>query len=315
MVKTGIQFIDSLSLDYNLNPKAVKNVIVFNQKFYRKVGIPKKDGSIREIYLPSSQIKLIHYYLIRTFLKSYEVSPFATAYQKGCSIKKNALLHTEGKHFFKTDITSFFESITEKKLVKFFCNNNINNISNKEIGYIIRSMVYDGKLIIGNPISPFVSNIFFKPIDDEIIAKLKESHGDCQYSRYSDDIVISSDNFIDKKIIEDLKIILSKYGLILNENKTMFLSRKNNIRITGINILDNKKLSVGTRYKKDLKKAIYNKINKKECLYTSNQILGKLYYLKDIEISYYNTLILKYSRKDKNLITELKEISLEETEF
>ena len=47
------------------------------------------------------------------------------AYQKECSVKRNAQYHKNGRYILHTDIVSFFESIKRETLHSFFVRNKL----------------------------------------------------------------------------------------------------------------------------------------------------------------------------------------------
>ena len=98
------------------------------------------------------------------------------------------------------------------------------------------------------------------------------------YTRYADDIIISfkTDSFVEFKeiennIVDTSKLLLSKYGLQINNRKTRAynLDISNHVRITGINITKSedgyRHLTVGRKLKNKL---FWNAI---ECFETKNQ--------------------------------------------
>lgn len=80
----------------------------------------------------------------------------------------------------------------------------------------------------------------------------------------------------------------------MNMSKTRFYSPKYRRKITGIVITNDSQVSIGTERRINIKKMIYEKLihNKGD----SEQILGYLSFLKDIEPQTYNNLIIKYSQ-------------------
>ena len=98
------------------------------------------------------------------------------------------------------------------------------------------------------------------------------------YTRYADDIIISfkTDSFDEFKetennIVDTSKLLLSRYGLQINNRKTRAynLNVSNHVRITGINIIKSedgyRHLTVGRKLKNEL---FWNAI---ECFETKNQ--------------------------------------------
>ena len=74
---------------------------------------------------PSKELKVLQYWLGKNIFKFFPISKYSTAYQKGCSVKKNADYHKECNYVLHTDIVHFFESITRETMTCFFQKNRI----------------------------------------------------------------------------------------------------------------------------------------------------------------------------------------------
>jgi hypothetical protein len=149
---------------------------------------------------------------------------------------------------------------------------------------------YKGGLPIGAPTSPFIANRIMKNTDK----KLKRISLFIKYTRYADDLIFSSEKRLDKKLITKIADILKKAGFCLNYKKTYFMNSRR--QVTGVILTDKNKLSLGTTYKKKLKKDIYNLLinnkGKKDC------VSGKLSYLNFVEPSYAQIIKDKYIKFD-----------------
>lgn len=299
------KLVEQISEYFDIDEKYIEVRLKNHNKFYRKAFIPKKRGGVREIYLPSVELKAIQYFILEKYLLRIDASEYAMAYKKGCSILDNANSHINNKHFFIVDLADFFNSLdfnaAQGILIKFF---------EKDLGIdgvkeMLAFMSFENHFVQGCITSPHLSNIIFKEIDYEIVEKFRYLPN-FKYTRYSDDIVISSSEKIDKKIYTDLSNILSKHKFKINRKKTYFTSSKNFVRITGINLYQQKELKVGTKYKKELKNMIYYKIKygvhaKESC----EKIIGKLMFLKCVEPLYYDFLNIKYRNSEGCLLIDI----------
>lgn len=113
------------------------------------------------------------------------------------------------------------------------------------------------------------------------------------YSRYADDIYISSECYINKDILVFLNAELNKRELTINNSKTHFSSSKSRRTVTGLVITNERQVSIGTAKRQQIRKIVYEKLV--HGTGDSNQILGNLSFLKDIEPNTYNNIIIKYS--------------------
>lgn len=207
---------------------------------YAQYYIPKKNGKLRKILQPSKELKVLQYWLGKNIFKFFPISKYSTAYQKGCSVKKNADYHKECNYVLHTDIVHFFESITRETMTCFFQKNRIIvdklQLSSEEIDLIMDLVLYKGNnLVVGSVASPIISNCVMYEFDIRM-SKLLESNK-MNYTRYADDIVISSNQFIDVSIIEDIDYLLKEYGFKRNIGKTYFMSKHKKREITGVVLL------------------------------------------------------------------------------
>lgn len=191
------------------------------------------------------------------------------------------------------DITKFFESIDIVKMCAFFNNSDTLlkeiNVSEKDLKYIYNIVLYKNHLVIGSVSSPIISNIIMYNFDMELRGLLSDR---IMYTRYADDMIFSSQEFLDPSIVNVVTQCVQKYEFNVNNKKTYFMSQKGRRMITGL-IIDRGEISIGLQRKKEIKSMLYKKLkhNKGE----GRKILGYLHFLKDIEPDYFNKLINKYS--------------------
>lgn len=161
----------------------------------------------------------------------YKTPEYVFGYVKGKSILKNSEQHVGKKYIIKADIKDFFYSIKFDKVKKMF----LSFTSNDEIATLLSKLVtYDGQLYPGLITSPIISNIILKDLDKDFITL--SSKYDCVYSRYADDITISSDNKYPSK--EEIINILFKYNFCLNEKKFKIMKRGQTQVVTGLSVFD-----------------------------------------------------------------------------
>ena len=266
---------------------------------YAQYYIPKKNGKLRKILQPSKELKVLQYWLCKNIFNYFPISNFSTAYQKGCSVKKNADFHKKCKYVLHTDIVHFFESITRETMISFFRRNKDIveklQLSSQEIDLIMDLVLYKGNnLVVGSVASPMISNCIMYEFDIRLGDLLQNKK--MNYTRYADDIVISSNQFIDESIINDIDYLLKEYGFKRNIGKTYFMSKQR--EVTGI-IIDNNdnSLSIGRKKFVSLKRDIYDYLVKDKG--NVNRIKGMLSYLKDINIDRYKALEKVYIKYDK----------------
>lgn len=301
--------IEQMALDLRLDEDYLKILVQNSKHKYRRITIPKRNGKLRVIFQPVPEVKMLQYWLVEKIISKLPVSNVSYAYGKGCSIKKHALIHIGKNHILHIDIEDFFNSI------------NIDGINslidkNKELifaktGFDIQDIKHtlcdvcckDSHILIGSVSAPFISNAYMYNFDlfmSEYCLQKKMT-----YSRYADDMYISSMEYIEPNFLGPIRETLEKIHLKININKTRYMSKAGQRKITGIILTDEKKISIGLALRKSIKKLLYEKIvlGKGD----SNRILGYLSYLKDIEPNTYNNFVIKYSKNlgEKNFMFEL----------
>jgi len=288
--------VEKISVDLKLDKNYISKIINRADFYYKDYIIPKRNNGKRLISQASPELKTLQYWTVKNVLSKLPVSMGTYAYKKGDSIKRHAEQHKESKFLFHTDIKNFFPNISYALLSDIIkanqlCINQLNIEFDDAIEAIGKICFKKSKLCIGTVSSPCISNIVLYEFDEKMIEYCNEN--DMKYSRYADDIYVSSMKYISLDIIASISKLLQKYNLSLNYTKTWFCSKKYRQKVTGLVITSEGKVSIGLSRRNDIKKMIYNKLIYNEG--NSNQILGYLSFLKDIEPETYNSIIIKYS--------------------
>ncbi len=305
-----MDIIEEMEFHLGISQDRIRAIIEKKDKYYKNIKIPKKRGGTREVYLPNLEIKLMQRFIMEKYLMKIDVSNNAVAYIRGKSIKNNAVDHIGNSHFLFVDISNFFDNIDYMKMKKILKKALI-DITERDLEILLKICTFDRKFVQGAITSPIISNIYLTNFDKMIFDKVN-SLPNGKFTRYSDDITISSSNYIDSKLIVFIEKQLNKLDLNINKEKTYFSSYLERVEITGLIIRDNK-IKLSNEYKRKVRNMIYCKLkygkNSNESL---NQVLGHLNYIKDVEPFYYNRLNTKYKRYNKLLIERLQKMQNEE---
>jgi RNA-directed DNA polymerase len=255
--------IASLISDTGSSEVDLKRLIARAPHSYKVYSIPKNSGGYRIIAQPAKETKFLQRWLISNVLHKLPVSKNATAYAKGASIKKNAIPHAKNNYLLKMDFKDFFNSITHKQVKKHLKLKL--DLDTKEAELISRLACVRYKkatiecLSVGAPSSPLISNSIM--FDFDVILDNWCKDNAVVYTRYADDIVLSTNrkdftNIIENKVKEILKSF-SKLGLTLNDKKTTHLSKKHNRSVTGLTISNDGKVTIGRNRKREISKSIF----------------------------------------------------------
>ena len=230
------------------------------------------------------------------------------SYRKGKNAYTAVVKHVDSKYFFQTDIKRFFNSITTQDIELVFENNlidipivDIENYKSK----LLKLVMVDGLLPVGFSSSPSLSNTCLYAFDNALERYCLANA--IVYTRYSDDIILSS-NIAD--VLKDAELFISEQlnlfhsGRIqLNSHKTKHTHKGQKIKLLGMVILPSGKVSVDIKLKQKLEVLLHFYINDKEKFsdYLKNNyhgdlstISGQLNYINSIDSAYLNKLRKKY---------------------
>lgn len=303
-----IEYIDNIGY-----PKKLMNdVLSKKEKFVYLFKIKGKSQIAPKWELKVLQ-KILKDYLYEYYSK--EFSENATAYIKCKNISYNLERHQGNNYFFKSDFVNFFPSISEMNVNKTL-ENILSMETNESLNLIKNILFYDNRLQFGFPSSPIISNLILKDFDKELESKLslKNVNSNIKYSRYSDDITISSKYEFDKmEILNIIDEMITKFPYLkINRKKTRFFERySHNSKITGLIPLSNRN-TIGKRRFNDIKLNIYllitNKPIQKVGLYNSvEQLSSFLSYLYMVDKSNYFRLKKYFS---KNYLENIEYLQL-----
>lgn len=284
-----------------IDPQYIE-IISKRNNLYAKYSINKKNGGKRKILQPSAELKLLQKWLVINVFNNIPISRYSYAYSKGNSIKKNAQLHRYSRYILHTDIVNFFPTIDRQMVLKVLNENaHCLNLSNQDINLILDICLFKGRcLVVGSVASPRLANIVMYNFDNELNQQLSKVDN-FKFSRYADDIVISSMKYIDKEIVDIIEKTMVSYGFTMNKNKTYFMSKKNKRHITGVVIDNNRnRLSIGNKKYKEFERVLYKLLVKRDGDLES--IRGYLAHIKEINEEQYKQLEVIYSRYDNEKI-------------
>ena len=229
--------------------------------FHRKtIGLPRNQ---REVLVPEKRLRIYHSFLNLFLIEFLPINKEVVfSYRKGCSAYDAVARHAKSKHFFQTDISSFFSSINTNLVSKVitegekFCpaGDVLENLPR-----IIELICIDDSLPMGFPCSAPMSNAVLLNFDNALEQHCK-THG-LKYTRYSDDIIISAEH---KDSLIDIKVVVQRFltqhgaeGLKLNDKKSKNFRVGGKIVMLGLMILPNGKVTVDSKVKRDIEVLLY----------------------------------------------------------
>lgn len=231
----------------------VKNLWLSAKKcdsMYRPITVKKKNGGIRKLNAPQSQLRNIQRLILTKILYRLPVSEFATAYIRGKELKQNAHPHTNKKYVLKMDITDFFGSIRFEQIYAAAFNT---RYFPKQIGMLLTTLCcLNDVLPQGAATSPALSNLVMKNFDENVGSWCRKRG--IAYTRYCDDITFSSDKPLYHVFVKT-KTMLEDMGFEINKKKTHFITSSARQSVTGLTVND--KVAVPKEYKRRLRQEVY----------------------------------------------------------
>lgn len=290
-----------------IDPQYIKIVANSATPRYKSMVIKKRDGSDRQIYQPSRELKAIQRVLHDDLLSRLPIHPSAYAYREKINLKDHINAHRNSNFIARFDFKNFFPSIDKIDIEKFINDNCIKidkEWTSEDTKLFVNLVCFKGALIIGAVTSPIISNSICYQLDKKISQICSES--EVIYTRYADDIYFSTNEpntllDLTPKLIKVLRNIEYPRNLWLNKKKTIHTSKKRLRKITGLVLTPEGKVSIGRAKKRELRTQIYqwDTFSPKQKL----SIKGTLAYISSIEPDLINRLCKKFgSKKVYNII-------------
>ena len=242
--------ISSVERELGISAKTLYGLSNNLNAHYRKVKIPKKDGSFRTLSVPDEILKTVQRSIAEKLLAYEPISQYARAYRTAYGIEKNAFPHVSKPKLLKLDINGFFDGIMYSSVKeKVFPSEKYS----EPIRILLSMLCYfNDSLPQGAPSSPVITNIIMRDFDITVGEWCEKR--DIAYTRYCDDMTFSGD-FDEKAVIDFVSDKLYGMGLFLNRKKTCVVSGGRRQTVTGIVV--NSKLNIASDYKRKIRSDVF----------------------------------------------------------
>lgn len=274
---------------------------------YKTYTIKKRIEGNRRIEHPAREIKLIQRWLVDKYFVHLPVHDAVFSYRKGINIAMNANIHRKNRYLLRTDFKEFFPSIKANDiriLLERHADSCDLQLSGTDIDDITNIVCRYGRLTIGAPSSPILSNAILFELDTKMMSICEGM--DVRYTRYADDMYFSTNAPQTlSRVYEKLVTTVSQFSspaLFLNKDKTVFSSGKSIRRVTGITITSDHKLSLGRGKKRYIRSLVYRFTVKKLDNLEKSFLRGYLAYAQSIEPAFVDRLEQKYGKDAINAI-------------
>ena len=158
---------------------------------YRQFCIRKRDGSLRTINAPVGSLKIVQQKLNQVLQAVYRVMSPVHGFARERSVLSNATRHVRRPWVVNVDIEDFFPAIHFGRVMGTFGGRTY-RLPRRAAMALAQICCYRGALPQGAPTSPVVSNMVCRPFD--IALRRFAANHRCHYTRYADDITLSSNS-------------------------------------------------------------------------------------------------------------------------
>lgn len=240
---------------------------------YLQFFIPKPGGEKRLIESSQNQLKWLQKRLAYFFQAVYYPIRPACAYgavlatadeEQPRNVYTNALQHIGQKWLVNLDLRNFFHTINTGRIYEMLKRPPF-AFNPKAARLLSRLITFEGRLPMGSPTSPILSNLACLPLDEKL-ATLAEKAG-WAYTRFIDDMSFSSKKKFKGKHLDKITEIVREEGFEVNEDKVEVSRIRDEPEVTGL-VLRSDKPDVSKAFLRELARNIdvYHALTEPELL-------------------------------------------------
>jgi RNA-directed DNA polymerase len=253
--------------DFPLSQKEAELLVRSAPRRYKVHTIQKRNNrGERTIAQPTAEIKALQRLMVEEYISKLPIHSAAKAYRIGLGIADHAGPHAKNRYLLKLDFRDFFPSIKGRDLLKHLAQHS--DIERADAQKLVRLLFWkpigipEFILSIGAPSSPAVSNTLLFSFDTAVSDFCKSK--DVTYTRYADDLALSTNKPLVLKdihsFIASLCLKLKYPRLVLNEDKTVYTSKKYRRQLTGLILTNDGALSLGREKKRLLRSMVHRHV-------------------------------------------------------
>jgi RNA-directed DNA polymerase len=268
-----------------------------------------KAGQVRAILAPNETLAS-YLEFVRLFVVDYLPinEDVVFSYRKGVSVFDAVVRHRNAKNFFVCDISQFFSSLKRGHVhltLAQGCDRTPISDFNLWLDRFVSLVCPESGLPVGFSTSPGISNSALKLFDDAL--KLACDNRGLTITRYSDDIIISGENKEALKGVEELveKSLHDTFSgdLVLNRVKSKHMHRGTKIKLLGMVLLPDGRVSVDAAVKNEIEVLLHyyatNRSRFLECVghdfhKGERRLSGMMNYVNTVDKAYLDKLRRKF---------------------
>lgn len=243
-----------LAATLSLPQEQLNRLAATTDKRYFSYNIPKRDGSVRSIHAPNSELKVVQRTILDDLLSFSPLSLHAEGFRRNRSIVTNSQRHVSQKVVVKLDLKDFFPSITSQRIFGLFLGLGYP----RQVASLLTGLTtYKGALPTGAPTSPVLSNLVCRRLDKRLAGVAQKMQ--FEYSRYADDLTFSSQNPQLVQLIPFIQEIIQEEGFEVKTPKTRIQRNGGQQKVTGIVV--NCRPNIASKEIRSLRAIIHNSRN------------------------------------------------------
>lgn len=222
------------------------------QPAYNTFTVPKKDGGERLIEAPAPALKKVQGSINRFLQSIYYLEKTTAAHGFVVGVRNdddrrniltNAKKHLNKTYLLNIDLQDFFHTVTRDEVLEVFMKPPF-NFKRQLPDLLADLLTYSGRLPMGAPTSPVLSNFACREMDRRLTAMAEDMLW--AYTRYADDMSFSSNRNIDEETVNTVIRIIREEGFVPNKRKIKVYGPKDQKVVTGLLISD--KVSLEDNY-------------------------------------------------------------------
>ena len=209
----------------------------------------KPKGGYRIVCRPLDESLLRLQKRLKEFIdrKVLDPHPNVHGFTRGRGTATNAIAHLNARALLTVDITDFFSSIGREQVETALQAHGANQTIAEAITNV---STFRDSLATGFSTSPVLSNLVFRPLDDEYRAFALDN--ELMYTPYADDLTFSGDSVGDEHL-QMIKDVLLSFGFQTNKRKVRFQRKGHQQLVTGLAIAHADHLRLPKAQKKKLR--------------------------------------------------------------
>jgi hypothetical protein len=307
------QLCEVMSVDIN------KIKLLSMQPNYKEFLVPKGNQKFRIIEAPQKELMQMHREFNLYLQAAYYIHQTPAAYgfiisvrgeTKTKNIYENAKCHLGHKYMLKIDLKDFFHQITKQRLYYIFKQKPF-HYSNNTAQILSNLFTYKGRLPMGAPTSPALSNFATVQLDNDLIKWSNKYH--ITYTRFADDMTFSTNaERFTHSHLDDIAEICKTNNYELQTGKTIFYNENDIKEVTGLILRDT--VDIHDEFYKELNEdltrlrilmettvILKNTAHSETLRKFKQEIKGKINFIGMIE-GYHSKIYYRYSQKIKEAL-------------